>query len=56
LKVALAVAADAGQGLHRSNGYGNSIFFRLQPIDFAWLRKIRENRKSQLKALPCGMT
>jgi len=27
--------------------------FRLQPIDFAWLR---EKRKSQLKALPRGMT
>jgi hypothetical protein len=38
------------------NGYGDSIFFRLQPIDFARLRKIREKRKSQLKALSCGMT
>jgi len=43
-------------GWTRSNGYGNWILFRLQPIDFAGLRKIRGKRKSQLKALPCGMT
>jgi hypothetical protein len=35
---------------------GIESFFVLQPIDFAGLRKIREKRKSQLKALPCGMT
>jgi hypothetical protein len=43
-------------GWTRANGYGNRIFFRLQSIDFAWLRKIGGKRKSQLKALPCGMT
>jgi hypothetical protein len=29
---------------------GIESFFVLQPIDFAWLRKIRGKRKSQLKA------
>jgi hypothetical protein len=35
---------------------GIESFVRLQPIDFAWLRKVREKRKSQSEAQPCGMT
>ena len=35
---------------------GIESFFRLQPIEFAWLRKIRERRESQLKAFSGGMT
>jgi hypothetical protein len=32
------------------NGYGDSIFFRLQPIDFARLRKISGKRKIAVKS------
>ena len=40
----------------RANGYGNSIVFCLQSIDFGLLKKIEEKRKSQLKASPYGRT
>jgi len=45
--------ADGGP---QFSGYGDWIFFRLQSIDFAWLSKNREKRKSKLKAPLCGMT
>jgi hypothetical protein len=36
----------------RAKGYGNSVFFWLQSIDFAVVKKIGDKRKSQLKRSP----
>jgi hypothetical protein len=58
-RLKVAAGGCGGRGLTADANLmalGIESFFVCNLFDFAWLRKTREKRKSQLRVLPCGMT